>query len=278
MKCRICGDKDTIFLKKIKSTYNGKVYDFYSCNTCKNNFFNVELNDLKEMYDDLADNLTLNDDFEKSYYWANEVINIKKMHNNIKSILDVGCRTGDYLLHWSANVEKNGIELSHRSASIAKKRGLNIYEDFIENIPFKGKKFDVVSCYAVLEHLESPINVMTDLANLVDEGGVLVVLIPYFNSFKSKLLYQLGMDWHQFSCPQHLNFFTKDFLDEFYKEKGFKLQSVKYTSGGMFNPFRRIPIIRGIFGRAMNFLDFNSPLNKLPIFDHMYLYYKKTNV
>ena len=278
MKCKFCGDNNTILLRKIRSTYNGKMYDFCSCNNCKNNFFNVELNDLKEMYDDLANNLILDDDFVKSSYWANEVKSINKMCHNIKSILDVGCRTGDYLLHFGSDIERNGIELSHRSASIAKKRGLNVYEDFIENIPFEGKKFDVVSCYAVLEHLESPIPVMADLANLVNEDGVLVVMIPFFNSFKSKLLYTFGLDWHMFSCPQHLNFFTKEFLDEFYKERGFKLQSVKYTSGGMFNPFRRIPIIRGIFGRVMNFLDFYTPLNKLPIFDHMYLYYKKSNV
>jgi len=179
-------------------------------------------------------------------------------------------------MHFDAGIEKYGIELSKSSAEVAIKRGLNIYEEFIENIDFKDKKFDAVTCYAILEHLKDPVPILDRLTQLVEENGVLVIMVPYLHSFKAQLLYKINFRWHMFSQPEHLNFYSKVFLDKFISEKGFVLRKTKYTSGGMFNPFKKIPIASKVFGKFMNFIDFYTPINQISIFDHMYLYYQKT--
>lgn len=265
MKCKFCNSKDIDVKRKIKSPHNSFFYSFYKCDICKCHFFNLDEHkyDLEELYNSLAEKSTYNEEF------------IKSLNKDINKVIDVGCRTGDFLMHWDDRVSKNGIELSTKSANIAKNRGLTIYQDFIENINFSGKKFDVVTCYAVLEHLENPIPIIENLINIVDKNGILVIMIPYFDSWKSKILYFLNYRWHMFSQPEHLNFYSKKFLDELMLENGFELQRTKYTSGGMFNPFAKIPLINRIFDKLMNLIDFNTPINKIPLFDHMYLYYKK---
>lgn len=280
MQCKFCKANDVTPLKKMRSIYNSLDYTLYFCDSCKCYFFDINEHDydLRLLYDSLGDKNISSYDviFKKDRYWDNEKRIIYSIQPNINSILDLGCRTGDFLMHFDADVEKYGIELSKSSAEVAIKRGLNIYEEFIENIDFKDKKFDAVTCYAILEHLKDPAPILDRLTQLVEKNGVLVVMVPYLHSFKAQLLYKINFRWHMFSQPEHLNFYSKVYLDKFISEKGFVLRRIKYTSGGMFNPFKKIPIVSRVFGKFMNFIDFYTPINQIPIFDHMYLYYQKT--
>jgi 2-polyprenyl-3-methyl-5-hydroxy-6-metoxy-1,4-benzoquinol methylase len=74
------------------------------------------------------------------------------------------------LLHFSDSLVREGIELSKNSAKIAEKRGLVVYQDFVENININ-KQYDVVTCYAVLEHLLDPLTFLDKLSNIVSSGG-----------------------------------------------------------------------------------------------------------
>ncbi len=76
--------------------------------------------------------------------------------------------------------------------------------------------------------------------------------------------------------PQHLNFYSKQFLDSYLSDNGFKFNKRFYTSGGMFNPFSWQKQLNRVFSRLMHEYD-KRFLNKIAIFDHMYNYYKKIN-
>jgi len=45
----------------------------------------------------------------------------------------------------------------------------------------------------------------------------------------------------------------------------------------MFNPLRQVPGLGRGFARLMWWADAYTPLRTLPIFDHMYTYYRKKN-
>lgn len=276
MKCKICNLNEIKKIKKIKSPINQQLYTFHKCHHCKSFFFdlNEHKHDLKELYD-AADSDLFDVPFKRSLYWKKQIDIIKHINKDIKSVLDIGCRTGDFLMHWNNEINREGIELSEQHAAVAKTRGLTIHEDYVENIGFKEKKFDVVTCFAVLEHLDSPTQVLESLTKLTNDDGVLLIMVPYFDSYKAKFLYWINYRWHMFVPPMHLNFYSKSFLDSYMKEKGFVLKKARYTSGGMFNPFKKIPFIGRIFGLAMGAIDYYTPLNKIPLFDHMYLYYQK---
>ena len=179
-------------------------------------------------------------------------------------------------MHFDSTIIKEGVELSEQYSEVCKQRGIKVYSDFVENIDFK-EKYDVVSCYALLEHIVEPIELINKLKTLVNKDGLLIILVPWHECLKEKILYFLNIQWHMFSPPEHLNFFSKKILhDVVTKENDFKLVKFEYTSGGIFNPFKNIPILGKGFGVIMRIYD-KSFMNKIAIFDHIYLYYQKVN-
>ncbi|MCK4464621.1 MAG: class I SAM-dependent methyltransferase [Bacteroidales bacterium] len=211
--------------------------------------------------------------FNPSKTWYKQVRIIQSLlGKKPSSVLDVGCRTGDFLMHFDATVHCEGVELSKSFTEIANKRGLTIHNDFLENIEFD-KKYDVISSFAILEHLKDPSQFLEKINSITKPSGLVVILVPTYESIKRKVIDFSGSSWHMYSPPEHLNFFSRKFLDQYFAGKGFKLVYRYYTSGGMTNIFPNLPFINKLLKKSVNLLD-NSIFSKLAIFDHMYSYYQ----
>jgi len=278
MICKFCNSTDVIRSKSIYSPfYPEKKYILYECKHCLSRFFDVYQYDvsIQELYEKLATskkNLSMT--FLKSQYWEDQkrsIIQILK--KTPKSILDVGCRTGDFLLHFDDAILREGVEISNYCTEIANKRGLKIYNKNLESINFN-KKYDLVSAYNILEHLIDPLSFLDKLSSIINKNGLLVILIPTHESLREKLLMRFHKRWHMYVPPEHLNFFSTRFLDSYLHKYNFKLIKRYNSSGGIFNPFKRIPVINGLFNKFMYFVD-KSFINRFPIFDHLFSYYKK---
>ena len=114
----------------------------------------------------------------KSQYWEDQKRNILQiLKKTPRSILDVGCRTGDFLMHFEDRIIREGVEISNYCTEIANKRGLRIYNKNLESINFN-KKYDLVSAYNILEHLIDPLSFLDKLSSIINENGLLVILIP----------------------------------------------------------------------------------------------------
>jgi SAM-dependent methyltransferase len=275
-QCRICQSEDTLVIKQIQSPHFNKTFDLYNCRQCTSRFFiEKDKKILSELYEKLAVNTAyINLEFKLNPYWSHQKEIITKLYRGrIKSVLDVGCRTGDFLMHFDTNTIREGVELSKQQAEVTNKRGVKVYQDFLENIEFS-RTYDVVSAYAILEHLVDPEAFLKKLNSLVEKKGLLVILIPTFQCFKEKILNILNVQWHMYSPPEHLNFYSKKFLDDYLTKNGFVLVKRYYSSGGIFNPFKKFPLLGKVFGKIMFYYD-QTPANKVPIFDHLYCYYKK---
>lgn len=281
-KCNICqSDKPLKEMRAIKSPHNQYFYTLYECKLCGSQqfyLFEHETTDQEKFYDSLAVNRGYElIPFKPSAYWKHQVKFINRIKKSgVSSVLDIGCKTGDFLLHWPGYIAREGIEISSTSARVARERGVTVYQSQIEKIQ-NLKKYDVVSCFAVLEHIEDPIEFLEKVINIVNCCGILVIMIPSFQTFKSKLLCHLKITWHMYSPPEHLNFFSREFLDDFFTRNGFTLVARRYSSGGMFNPIYRIPLAGKAFDRAMKWIDYSTCVSWLPIFDHMYSYYLREN-
>ena len=275
MNCKFCNSKDCLVIKKIYSSYNLKEYHLYTCNHCNSFFFNKDQYHmpLEDLYDDLSKKRgNFPEQFTPNKSWQKQAKLIPQlMKFPLTSILDIGCRTGDFLLHFDLKIKKEGVELSKYFASIAQNRGLKIHHDFVENIKFD-YKFDVVTCYAILEHLEYPIKFLNKINTLINPGGLLVVLTPTHQCLKRKWLDTIGGSWHMYIPPEHLNFFSRKFLDQYLNNRGFQLIHRFYTSGGMIDPFPKIKIVNKVVKKIIELGDYGW-LKKYAIFDHMYSYY-----
>lgn len=274
-KCKLCGAEKVKTLRKITSPVNTLNYTLYQCQACASAFFDVNEHpvDLKQMYDDFKDRAEFPVEFSPSKKWISErQIAEKLLKRTIESVLDVGCRTGDFLMHFDPQIKREGVELSAHFSATAKKRGLRVHNNFLEKIKFTSS-FDLVTCYAILEHLEYPLTFLESLTSIVNKGGVLVIMVPYYRSLKRKILPLLGKPWHMFTPPEHLNYYSIKFLDQYLKTKGFVRVNRKYLSGGMYI-FEKNRFIKNIEYVINQIID-QSFLSKLPIFDHMYAYYIK---
>lgn len=278
MICRFCGAQRVTTATNVVSPHFGLEYALYECRDCASAFFDIEQHkvDLEKLYAEVATTKAeiYEGAFKPSRYWQHEVTLIRKYSTiPVQSIFDVGCRTGDFLMHWPADIQRVGVELSARSAEVARSRGLVIHQGYLENTKFD-ETFDVVTCYAVIEHLANPLSFISRLSQLVSAGGLLVVMVPTRECLKRRLLDWAGRRWHMYCPPEHLNFISRAFLDKHLTGSGFALQARRFTSGGLFNPMGAIPIANKIGARLMEFSDRHNPLNSLPLFDHMYCYYR----
>ena len=284
MSCKFCNSQQTISAQKIQSPYVNYEYTLYQCKTCDCRFFDineydVDIENIYEEYSAKHNKTVARFQFKKNFYWAKQAQRIEKiLGRKVSSVLDIGCRTGDFLMHFPDSVNREGVELSKNSAEIAKSRGLVVYQDFVENINFDNQQYNAVTCYALLEHLLEPLKFLDKLSNIVSPEGVLVIMIPTHECFKLWMIDTFtSIRWHMYSPPQHLNFFSKQFLDRCLAKKNFKLVDRCWTSGGMFNPFKNVSLAGRAFGKGMSLIDEYTPVNKLPFFDHMYSYYVKIN-
>lgn len=274
--CIICHSPKTTPTLIVPSPINSALeYTLYECESCESRFFEPGEHDLDIHGANEEFSLSepyVNSAFTRNPYWEEQVKLITSLHGGkVQSILDCGCRTGDFLMHWPADTQRTGVEIVEDVAAVARSRGLSVV-----NIPLEESKldsqFDVVSCYAILEHLTEPERVLEALVKSVAPSGILAIMIPSHETVKAKIQ---GRKWHQYYPPFHLGFFSRNYLNTFMQRRGFEPVRTSYTSGGMFNPFLRIPLLGKVWAKLMSLFDRISPTRYLPLFDHMYVYYRK---
>jgi len=310
MKCSICNSYRTQVVKKVQSPFIDKKYTLYFCNDCKSYFFNSKQYnlDIERLYNDK--NFSLTEEITYSRYLYRQVKRIEKLIGSNKkplNILDIGCRTGDFLCHWPKGNNLYGVELNKDFADVAQKRGIKIYNDFIENINFT-IKFDVVTCYAILEHIQSPHKLLEKIVSLIKDGGILVIMIPTIECKLREKLDKKNIHWHMYSPPEHLAYYSRTFLDNFMNKHQLKLKYRYYTAGGLNRIYskqsKKYKLLKKEDFESLNeyflhkidnnvhrtfirklrdklisckrlLIEEYLPINKYPYYDHMYSYYKK---
>jgi len=137
------------------------------------------------------------------------------------TILDVGCGDGLLLKFFS---EKGwhcyGIERGEIAASYARGLGLEVRQESIEEISFQENFFDVVSFFAVIEHLHHPLSALRKVSRFLKEDGFLYLGgIPNFECFERKLF---GRRWMHLNAPRHLFHFTPQTMKPLLEEAGYR--------------------------------------------------------
>lgn len=162
-----------------------------------------------------------------------------------KSILDLGCATGNYSVALKKNgYEVKGADVNSSYVEIANKRGIETV--LINNsVPFQDKSFDTVICFEVIEHV-------TNLDTLLHEAKRLArknVLITTPNSEKVEDLIQTGLLFEHFAELDHKNFFTQKSLSDILQKY---FTTVRVEKGDGINPFAlfKLSTIR-LFGKVL---------------------------
>jgi len=164
-----------------------------------------------------------------------------------KNILDVGAGTGDFLKVCKNNSwNVAGIEPSLEARNIAEKKGVSLKENLAE---FKNIKFDVITLWHVLEHVENLSEYISTLNNLLADDGRLIIAVPNHKSYDANYYKQF---WAAFDVPRHLWHFSQTSISKLFSSENMvvektlpmkfdayyvSLLSDKYMSGKM-NPLK----------------------------------------
>ncbi|WP_298883044.1 class I SAM-dependent methyltransferase [uncultured Polaribacter sp.] len=187
----------------------------------------------------------------KNYTLKRKLSLINSFKTSSKSILDIGAGTGDFLKVCKDNGwTTEGTEPSIDAVNIAAQKGVFLKQslDEIEN-----KKYDVITLWHVLEHVEMFSDYVTKLKNLLKEDGKLIIAVPNFKSYDANFYKEY---WAAFDVPRHLWHFSQTSIHKIFSEEDMivektipmkfdsyyvSLLSEKYKSGKMkpFNAFYR---------------------------------------
>lgn len=142
-------------------------------------------------------------------------------HTTVKGkILDVGAAAG-FILQGFIDEGWHGIGLEPNE-NIAKfgrdNFKLDIKQGSLENFE-TNEKFDLISMIQVAAHFYDPRKSFEKAHSLLDENGLLLVETWNRDSFSARIF---GRNWHEYSPPSVLHFFSEKGLSDFLEKTGFK--------------------------------------------------------
>ncbi|SDS42203.1 class I SAM-dependent methyltransferase [Winogradskyella sediminis] len=175
---------------------------------------------------------------------------INSFQSESKTLLDIGCGTGDFLeTALKDNWKITGIEPNESARQIANSKTNNAVFETEELSKLKSNSFDVITLWHVLEHLPNLEMHTALLKSLLKPNGTLVIAVPNYKSYDAEYYKNF---WAAYDVPRHLWHFSKNSISKLFSKEQMELMkllpmkfdayyvcllSEKYKSGIM-NPMK----------------------------------------
>jgi 2-polyprenyl-3-methyl-5-hydroxy-6-metoxy-1,4-benzoquinol methylase len=152
----------------------------------------------------------------RSFYYKYRLI--KKQHPAFRSVLDFGTATGDFLTFLQTkNIDVCGIEPNDKALEIAQK---SIPGKVFKQLDACDKKFDVITLWHVLEHVDNPGKLLQQLTTKLHPEGLLFIAVPNFKSYDAEFYRQY---WAAYDVPRHLWHFSPRSIHQLFEAYGLQL-------------------------------------------------------
>lgn len=227
LSCPIC-DSNSLTLRNDR--FNN--YDLYTCNDCKVIFCVPFKAHDAEFYSE-ADDILSENRHKKLTPWFKDHPSRKSdnlKNGTDKTLLDIGCGDGPFVEFAAQNgFHVVGIDFDTTSLIAAKRRNFKTepefintdLEDYYKKNP--GKKFDIITAFEVIEHLDNPKRVLKLINLMLKPGGLFIGTLPNFNRIlikKINMIYEIP--------PYHLTYWTSQTWKNVLEAKfGFKEVLIK---------------------------------------------------
>jgi len=147
----------------------------------------------------------------------------------VRKIMDVGGGEGGFLNAFQEERQAQVllVEPNVRSASVAKARGIAVFDGRFESFPETEGEFDCISFLDVLEHLENPRAALEHARRLLVPKGYVVLSVPNVGHWSVVLdLLQGRFDYTPVGilCCTHLRFFTEHSLRQLLASVNFQIE------------------------------------------------------
>jgi 2-polyprenyl-3-methyl-5-hydroxy-6-metoxy-1,4-benzoquinol methylase len=154
-------------------------YDVFKCSECDLIYFDNRILGDSNFYDKLNKfDWYYDDSYKSEYKIASQFI------NNKHKVLDVGCGIGIFSKYLDIKKNFTGLELSERAINYGKINDIDIRNELIEDHALKNvEKYDIVTCFQVLEHIENPKKFISSLLKVLKKDGILIIAVPNNDSY-----------------------------------------------------------------------------------------------
>lgn len=133
--------------------------------------------------------------------------------------LELGCSTGSYLSRLTAQGwQVVGVEPGVTASERARACGFTVHSGTLDDVSLPAESFDCVAAWMVIEHVIDPISTMTQLHDLLNQGGQLLFSIPNAGCWER---YVFRSCWYVWEPPRHLHYFTPSTIRKVLQAAGF---------------------------------------------------------
>lgn len=147
--------------------------------------------------------------------------------NSKKNLFDIGCGEGFFMYY----LQKFGWSVKGTDFSQAGLKAMNpdllrhtTFGNAYDDLNFRikdGQKYSLINLGNILEHLVDPIYFIRKVKKLMDNDGVLRIVVPNDSSQFQGLLKKMGKSNDEWYCPpDHLSYFNFDSLKNFVTKEG----------------------------------------------------------
>lgn len=202
---------------------------------------NENLRSLQERHEDVpADHYDLairNNIFQK-YWHLRRLAEVDKFVIAVGgNVLDVGCHSGLFTDRIIKKITPSGVYGIDVSPGAIKKARKRIPEGHFhvtdaQQLPFRDNFFDAVFCLEVLEHVDYPDKVLSEIKRVLKKGGYGIILVPTDNLL-FKLIWFLWNLKYKVWTHTHVQSFTNTTLEDLIKKNGLKVIDSKTFHLGM---------------------------------------------
>ena len=256
VNCLLCGSENLMFEDVYKQNiafdqkYLGDM-NIYSCLDCSLSFAhpmpsNKILNEYyrniyrspgRELYESNKDFRDINIMTKMRNYEYYSYLTIFKTAENIKNYLDFGSHSGDfgYLLKKKfQTIKLHSCEQDQSSIKVLNEREFKNFSS-LDEIDIK---FDLITCFHSLEHLNS-LNIFSKLSKLLSKNGIIFFEVPncpFKQYYKNR----------PYDAP-HLIFFNKKSITNIAKKYNLKLENLTSTSLNFQEAFKNMQDVKNTF-------------------------------
>ncbi|UZE95154.1 class I SAM-dependent methyltransferase [Alkalimarinus alittae] len=142
---------------------------------------------------------------------------------NNEKILDIGCAKGDFLAFLGKrfpNLNLHGCDAFNDKVAHP---NIEFCNAELSNAGYPASCFDLVTAWAVFEHLHFPSKYFEELGRILKPKGKFIFLVPNANSLYGKKSYREDL-------PRHLHHFSRNTVEKYANRYGLSLTNIHYTN------------------------------------------------
>lgn len=205
----------------ITDSHYGTTGEIYKCQNC--GFLQCsDLTNVLQFYEQLEDYSYEEGRAERALQ-AQKLLKIVQKYQPHGQLLDIGAGSG-ILVEQALKIgyQAEGVEPSKWLQKQAQQYELPVYLGTFPHSELKDS-YDIVTVVDVIEHVSNPVNLLSNIYDIISEQGILIVVTPDVDSFMARFL---GWKWWHFRIA-HIGYFNQNTLNMALAKLGFELLNMK---------------------------------------------------